>query len=52
MDSCYLWARTKLGIHDTIFKNTVGLHLNIKIQVFAGLLDTFLCGTYLTKYLD
>ena len=32
---------------NTIFpKNTVGLHLNTG---FAGLLDTFLCGTYLTK---
>ena len=51
MDSCYLWARTKLVIQPNIDfpKNTVGLHLNIKNTGFAGLLDTFLCGTYLTK---
>ncbi|MCS2968969.1 hypothetical protein NXW94_30345 [Bacteroides ovatus] len=35
MDSCYLWARTKRGIHRIRFfqRPQLGFHLNIKIQV-------------------
>lgn len=50
MDSCYLWARTKLGIHRIRFsKEYSWASPEYKNTGFAGLLDTFLCGTYLTK---